>query len=156
MEKRYYGIDYLRAISCIAIMAMHIMANNNYVINGFIYNELIPSFTNFVFLFMCISSFVMCLNYYEKTINGEVNWIDFYRKRYKRFLPFFLFLIIIDLVVNYSKESLFEAFIEITLLHGFVDKELTVIGVGWYLGTVFIFYLIFPYFCTLISSKRKS
>lgn len=50
MEKKHYGaIDGLRAIAAIGIVMMHMGANNNYEIGGYIYNKIIPSFTNFVF-----------------------------------------------------------------------------------------------------------
>lgn len=56
MDRKYYGaIDGLRTIACIGIVMMHVRANNAYEISGFIYNDIIASFTNFVFLFMAIS-----------------------------------------------------------------------------------------------------
>lgn len=30
------------------------------------------------------------------------------------------------------------------------------IGVGWFLGLVFVFYLIFPFFCVLLANKRRA
>ncbi|MGN1129968.1 MAG: acyltransferase family protein [Ruminococcus sp.] len=153
VKKKYYGIDWLRTIACIGIILMHIKANTNYSIDGFTYNKIIPSLVNFVFLFMIISAFSMCCGYFDKVMNGTINWVDFYKKRYLRILPFFMLLIIIDLVMQFSTSSLMEGFAEITLLHGFIPKTLSVIGVGWYLGIVFIFYLIFPFFCVLISKK---
>lgn len=152
--KKYYGIDWLRAIACIGIMMMHMCANNSYLIDGFIYQRLIPSSTDFVFLFMAISAFGMCCGYFDKVMTGQVNWTVFYKKRYSKVLPFFLLLIIIDLLVNFSIPSLFEGLTEITLLHGFIPKSFSVIGVGWFLGTVFIFYLIFPFYCVLIENRR--
>lgn len=53
MQKEHYGaIDGLRTIACIGIVMMHVKANTDYNISGFIFNKLIPSFTDFVFLFM--------------------------------------------------------------------------------------------------------
>ena len=69
MEQKHYGaIDGLRAMAAIGIVMMHMAANNDYQISGFIYEKLIPSFTNFVFLFMVISGFGMCCGYYEKIL----------------------------------------------------------------------------------------
>ena len=66
MEKKHYGaIDGLRAIAAIGIVMMHMGANNNYEIGGYIYNKIIPSFTNFVFLFMVISGLECAVGYYE-------------------------------------------------------------------------------------------
>ena len=47
MGKRYYGaIDGLRMIAAFGIVMMHIRANSNYEIIGYVYNTIIPSFTN--------------------------------------------------------------------------------------------------------------
>ena len=51
-KKHYHGIDWLRAMACIGIVMMHIQANNTYHLSGFIAEKMIPSFTDFTFLFM--------------------------------------------------------------------------------------------------------
>ena len=154
--KKYYGIDWLRTIACIGIMAMHMISNNNYEIDGFVYQKIIPSFTDFVFLFMTISAFGMSCGYFDKVMTGKINWTAFYKKRYCKILPFFLFMILVDFVMDFSIHALYEGFSEMTLLHGFIPNSLTVIGVGWFLGVVFIFYLIFPFYCVLIENKRRA
>lgn len=154
--KKYHGVDWLRSIACIGIMLMHIAANNQYSIDGFLYQKIIPSFTDFVFLFMTISAFGMCCGYFKKTLQGQINWTTFYKKRYIKTLPFFAFLILIDLVLNFSLPSLYEGLFELTLLHGLIPNSFSVIGVGWFLGTVFVFYLIFPFFCVLIETKPRA
>ena len=154
--KKYYGIDWIRAIACVGIMMMHVVANNTYDISGFVYLRFIPSFTDFVYLFMAVSAFGMCCGYFEGVMSGKVNWTIFYKKRYGKILPFFAFLIIIDLVLNWSMDSFYEAIAEITLLHGFIPYSFSVIGVSWFLGTVFVFYLIFPFFCVLIERKSRA
>lgn len=152
----FYGIDWLRSIACIGIVLMHIKANSTYEISGFIYEQLIPSFTDFVYLFMSISAFVLCYKYYDKVLSGDINWVLFYKKRYQRILPFFALLILLDIVRSLNVQSLLEGLTELTLLHGFIPQDLSVIGVGWFLGTVFIFYLIFPFFCVIIKNKRNA
>ena len=70
MEKRHYGaIDGLRMIAAFGIAMMHIRANSNYEIAGYVYKQVIPSFTNFVFLFMTVSAFGMCCGYYDKILS---------------------------------------------------------------------------------------
>lgn len=94
MEKKHYGaIDGLRMIATFGIVMMHIRANTSYRIAGFVYERIIPSFTNFVFLFMTISAFGMCCGYYEKVLHNEINWPEFYGKRFKKTLPFFTILV---------------------------------------------------------------
>ena len=51
---RYEGIDGLKAYAIIGIALMHVLANGEYGIGGFVFERLIPSFTNLVFLFMSV------------------------------------------------------------------------------------------------------
>lgn len=159
MKKEYYGsIDGLRTIACIGIVLMHISANNSYSIPGFIYNSMIPSFTNFVFLFMTVSAFGMCCGYYERILNNKISFSDFYGKRFKKILPFFGLLVLLDGAMSLSIDSLYEAFADLTLLFGFLPnaRNISVIGVGWFLGLVFVFYICFPFFCVLLQNKRRA
>lgn len=155
MKKRYNAIDGLRTIACIGIVMMHIKANNKYEISGFIYNDLISSFTNFVFLFMTVSAFGMCCGYYEKILAGKINLTDFYKKRYIKILPFFSFLILVDLIMGFSKESVYEAIADVSLTFGLFPNDISVIGVGWFLGLIFVFYMIFPFFAFLLKQRQE-
>ena len=145
-------------IACIGIMMMHLRANNNYEITGYFYNTVIPSFTNFVFLFMTVSAFGMCCGYYEKVMKQTISLSDFYAKRFKKILPFFGVLVLIDVVLSPSRAALYEAFADLTLLFGFLPNagNISVIGVGWFLGLVFVFYLCFPFFCVLLANKKRA
>lgn len=159
MKKAHYGaIDGLRTIACIGIVLMHMAANNSYSISGFVYDSMIPSFTNFVFLFMTISSFGMCCGYYEKLINNKISFSDFYGKRFKKILPFFGLLVLLDIAMSPSIDAFYEAFADLTLLFGFLPGagNITVIGVGWFLGLIFVFYICFPFFCVLLQNKRRA
>lgn len=157
MEKRHYGaIDGLRMIAAFGIVMMHIRVNGNYEITGYVYNTIIPSFTNFVFLFMTVSAFGMCCGYYDKILEGRVDFTEFYGKRFKKIFPFFGALVLLDIIMSPSVASLYEGFADLTLLFGFLQKPISVIGVGWFLGLVFVFYLIFPFFCVLIENKRRA
>ena len=159
MAKEHYdAIDGLRTIACVGIVAMHMATNNSYYIKGFLYEEVIPSFSNFVFLFMTISAFSMCCGYYDKVLNNTIDLTEFYSKRFKKILLFFGVLVLLDLIISPSLNSLYEAFADLTLLFGFLSgtKSISVIGVGWFLGLIFVFYLVFPAFCVLIRNKRSA
>ena len=80
----YGAIDGLRAFAAIGIVLMHVLSNGGYELKGFVIQKLIPSFTDFVFLFMVISGFSMCCGYYEKIINNRLSLSDFYRKRFRK------------------------------------------------------------------------
>lgn len=159
MTREHYGaIDGLRAIACVGIVMMHIATNKSYAIQGLIYNSVIPSFTNFVFLFMTVSAYGMCCGYYEKIVNGEISFNDFYGKRFKKILPFFGLLVLLDIVISPSIDVIYEAFANLTLLFGFLPNagNISVIGVGWFLGLIFVFYICFPFFCVLLQNKHRA
>lgn len=154
-KKHYYGIDWLRAMACIGIVMMHIQANNTYQLTGFIAERMIPSFTNFTFLFMTISAFGMCVGYYEKVKSGKVNWVNFYKKRYLKVLPFFAVVVLMDIVFSHDLTSIIEAVPNLTITRGFFPNDIGQIGVAWFLGLVFVFYAIFPLFCATLNSKKS-
>ena len=82
MERKHYkAIDGLRTIACIGIVMMHVRANTTYDIQGFLYNRVISSLTDFVFLFMVISAFGMCCGYFDRMINNQISLEDFYAKK---------------------------------------------------------------------------
>jgi peptidoglycan/LPS O-acetylase OafA/YrhL len=48
-------------------------------------------------------------------------------------------------------------FANLTLCFGLLpNANISVIGVGWFLGTVFVFYLVFPFFCYLLSNRKRA
>lgn len=154
---RYDGIDGLKAYAIIGIALMHVLANGEYGIGGFVFERLIPSFTNLVFLFMMVSGFGMCCGYYQKIIDQKISVEDFYKKRYIKIWPYFALLCALDFVISPSKESLFEVFANLTLCQGLLpNAKISVIGVSWTLAVIFVFYMLFPFFCFLIGNKKRA
>lgn len=154
--ERYDNLDGLRVFSCIGIVAMHIKANTTYQISGWIWKSFIPSLTLLVYLFLMISGFGMFCGYYEKVKKGSVDWNQFYAKRYKKVLPFFTLLILLDVVIQHSPAAIIEGFTEITLAFGLLpNNNLSVIGIGWTLGVIFLFYMLFPFFVWLCWTKKR-
>ena len=154
---RYEGIDGLKAYAIIGIALMHILSNGEYGIGGFVFERLIPSFTNLVFLFMMVSGFGMCCGYYQKIVDQRISVEDFYKKRYIKIWPYFALLCALDIVISPSKESLFEVFANLTLCQGLLpNMRIEVIGVSWTLAVIFVFYLLFPFFCFLIGNKKRA
>ena len=158
MEKRKYEIlDGYRAYAAIGIILMHIRGNGRFGFSGFFYDRIIASFTNLTFFFMLLSAFSMCCGYYEKFKNNSINIEQFYKRRYERIWPYFALLCTIELIVDHNLNSLFEWFADITLVFGLLPNEnITVVGVGWFIGIIFVFYIMFPFFVFLIANKKRA
>lgn len=154
--KRYDSLNGLRTIACLSIILMHIVSNLNFKFEHKIINTSISSLTNFVFLFFMISSFSMCCGYYKKFKNQEISICDFYKKRFAKIIPIFSFLVIIDVLIEKNLSSLIEGFADMTLLYGYLPNRIEVIGVGWFIGIIVLFYLMFPFFTYIISTKKKT
>lgn len=153
----YDNLDGLRTIACLGIIAMHIQANANYQINGWIWKSFIPSLTLGVYLFLIISGFGMFCGYYQKFKDGTVDLNSFYRKRYLKLLPFFSLLILIDVIMEHSADSLIEGLTELTMVFGLLpNNQPSVIGVSWTLGVIFLFYMLFPFFVFLCWNKKRA
>lgn len=81
----------------------------------------------------------------------------FLQKRYLRILPFFAFLCLLDFLIEPSVETFYQVYANLTLCFGLLPAHnITVIGVGWFLGIVFLFYLLFPFFVFMLDTKKRA
>lgn len=171
--QRYNSFNGLRGYAAIGILLMHYLANIDSIsamylkdANPLLYGQIIPFFTMFVYMFFTISAFSMCCGYFKKfnvekiSDNknvSEFNVETFYSKRYVRIWPFFALLVLIDVVMKPSISEFYQAFADLTLAFNFLpNPDIKVIGVGWFLGVVFLFYMIFPWFVYLLQTKKRA
>ena len=158
-KERYGALDGLRAYAALGILLMHVQANIKVKPSvNYLTRELIPFFTDFTLLFMIVSGFSLCCGYYQRMKEGAITPADFYKKRYARILPFFAILCLLDLALSPSWGAVCDVYSNLTLCFGLLpsDVKINVIGVGWFLGVVFLFYMLFPFFVFLLDNKRRA
>ncbi|MDE6782264.1 MAG: acyltransferase [Paramuribaculum sp.] len=156
--KRFEALDGLRAYACIGIVLMHILANiTPKPDTNILTASIIPWFTDFTLLFMIVSGFSVSYGYFDKIKHSTITPLQFYRKRYIRLLPFYSLLCLLDLALSPSWRSVAETFADITLTNGMIPNvEINVIGVGWFMGVVMLYYIFFPFIVFLQNNKLKA
>lgn len=156
-SERYGALDGLRAYAAIGIVLMHVLSNIGVKpTKNYLTGTLIPWFTDFTLMFMVVSGFSLCCGYYDRVKTGAITPNSFYKKRYMRILPFFACLCLLDLVMSPSIDQVFNLFANLTLCFNFIPNvHIPMIGVGWFLGLVFVFYLLFPFFVFMLDNKRR-
>lgn len=167
-NERFASLDGLRGYAAIGIVMMHIMANIAVKpTESWLTTNVIGYTGNFVLLFMMISAFSMSCGYYTRFKEGSISLNSFYKKRYMRVLPFFALLVAVDVIMTFAKSGfamtqemtaeLYEAYADLTLAFGLMpDADISVVGVGWFLGVIFLFYMLYPFFTFLIHSKLRA
>ena len=155
-SKRYDALDGVRVLAMTGILVMHVLANLSYRDELATLYSYIMYFGRFTSLFMMVSAFSVSCGYYKKIQSGFSNIEKFYSKRYAKILPFFAFITLIDVLLSFSEESIFEGFANITLVFGLIPHEsISVIGVGWTLGVIFVFYLLYPFVVYLMKNRIR-
>lgn len=156
--KRYENLDGLRAIACMGIVAMHLYVTVGYA-GGENLLHVISSWALLVILFMILSGFGLCAGYLKRFQQGQISLEKFYARRYSKILPFFLVTTLLGVVAEHSPRGLAEGLIELSLVFGFLPNNsncFNVNGVCWTLGTIFAFYLLFPFVSVLLQNKKRA
>ncbi len=154
---RYENLDGLRVFACVGIVLMHVLGNGDFGLRGFVFERLIPSFTNFTYLFMLLSAFSLCCGYFSALAEGRFDPERFYRRRYARIWPCFAILCAVELLARPSLRALYDFLADLSLAFGLIPAHgIEVIGVGWFLGVLFVFYMIFPFFAFLMMRKGRA
>ena len=116
---RFESLDCLRAFAVIGVVICHVLSNADLNLpENFLFQKFLPFGSEYVFLFMMLSAFSMCCAYYQKFKDRQVDLNTFYKRRYLRIWPFFALMVLIDVALGFSKESLIEAFADLTLFFG--------------------------------------
>ena len=156
-RENYASLDGLRAYAAIGIVLMHVQANLAIKPSVNVLTEQVtPWFTCFTLLFMMVSAFSMCCGYYERVKNGAITPQKFYSKRYHRTWPFFAMMVCIAFAMEPSWSTFCQSFADLTMCFNLLpNPQIEVIGVGWFLGTVFTFYMLFPFFTFLLDNRKR-
>lgn len=66
-------------------------------------------------------------------------------------------LCLLDFAVEPNLDTFYQVFANLTLCFNLLPQaNISVIGVGWFLSVIFLFYMLFPFFVFMIDSKRRT
>lgn len=155
---KYASLDFLRGFAAIGVVLCHIIANISVKPDyPFLLSSNIGKMAWFTLLFMMVSGFSMCCGYYDRVKNSQISLDKFYGKRFLRIWPLFAMVVLVECLYEHNAHALYETFADLSLAFAlFPNPDISVCGVGWFIGVVFIFYMMFPYFVFLLWNKRRA
>ena len=157
MKERYKNLDGLKTYAAIGIILFHVEEHGQFGISGSAYYSFLYKLSNITLLFMILSAFSMCCGYYDGFKSGTMDLNSFYKRRFQRIWPFFATLCTLEMIVDHKLSSLYEWFADLTLTFGLLpNHRINVVSSGWFIGLVFVFYMLFPFFVFLMSNKARA
>lgn len=169
MNKRYENIDFLRFLASFGIVMVHVLKNIEFsampsnIIYSYISSVFLMKMEKYVSLFFLISGFSISCGYYNRIKNNDISMNRFYIKRYSRILPLFAVIVVAEslyLLVSHNmglSDVFFESIADVSLGYAFLPfSSISVVGVGWALGVIFSFYILFPFIVFCTWTKRRS
>ena len=157
MRENYDNLSGLRAYAAVGIVVGHTRTLGNFGISGFVYDSMIGSLSHLPLFFMMLSAFSMCCGYYERIKAGTVDLSSYYKRRYQKTWPVFALLCTLELIMDRSLPAFYEWFADLTLAFGLLpNHRINVMAGGWFVGLVFVFYIIFPFFVFLMENRRRA
>lgn len=156
---RKTGVDAVRAVSCLGIVATHLYLLGGYSFGRGQFEGIIDSFRALTVVFMVLSGFGITSGYLKRFQDGSIDLEGFFFRRYQKIWPFFCVTTIIGVVFEGTVQGVEEGLMELSLLYGFLPNNcnsLSVNGVCWTLGTIFAFYIFFPFISVLLKNKKRA
>lgn len=160
LMNRIKGLDGVRGIASIAVVAFHVAILGGYTDHSALFNQTIGRGDCFVRMFFILSSFSLLCAYYEKYLANNFNFEAFLIKRIKKIFPLFFIMMIAHSVMNIlwgNPNNIFELIGTTSMLFAAMpSNQDSIVWGGWSMGIQMIFYLIFPFFLIVVKTKKRA
>ena len=175
MKRALKSLDILKGIAIIMIIIVH---NRHFIMQDMTgFRQLINFGQMGVAIFFMVSGMVLCYSWTHQcescSQKGVHNYLRFVKRRYLRLAPGFLMILLINLLLNILFLDILEyspgyimnreplgLLVNMLFLHGLFPEYInSVFPGGWYIGSTFLLYLLFPILFFLfdkIYQKRKN
>ncbi|MBF4986191.1 acyltransferase [Nonlabens mediterrranea] len=150
MNKRVYGLDYLRGLCALLIAIYHLLKWSDIHLSQ---DSLISKMGIYgVAIFFALSGYAL-QHVYGNTFFNLENTKDFFKKRFVRIFPLLWVVITITLFATAKEFSLFEILLNYTGTFSLIRPDAYIAGGSWSIGVELVFYLLFPLLIILINIK---
>ena len=119
---RYEGIDGLKAYAIIGIALMHVLANGEYGIGGFVFERLNTIIHKPRFPFMMVMVLACAVGYYQKLLTEDQRRGFLQETVHQNLAVLCDIALCVRLCDFKQKESLFEVFANLTLCQGLLPN----------------------------------
>src|SRR5262245_50221339 len=146
---RLYNLDYLRGLAAFGIMVYHYLT---WTLGEFPANHFMGRIGIYgVSLFYVLSGLTLFHVYHHKMRISLEDVISFFKKRIFRIFPLLWLATITAIVLSKQSPNLYNLFLNLTGLFGFVKWDTYFSAGAWSVGNELVFYVLFPF---LIFFKR--
>lgn len=161
--KRFAYLDSLRGIAIILVLIAHtaMRGDNSGLPSWFIRITSIDIGPRGVQLFFVVSAYTLCLSYASRK-KFEKHYVkNFYLRRFFRIAPLFyiavLFYAFTGMVFENANFSFLNILTTLTFTNGFFPNYInSIVFGGWSIAIEAMFYLIFPFLFSYLTSIRKT
>lgn len=163
-EPREGWIDYFKGIAILGIIMVHFGVKE---IDNKYFSFLVYHAAKGVYIFILISAFLAYRSLDKKKVNGIKETVKWFGQKIIRLIPLYYLAIVIYLVLegtggrwwlgSVQKVTVQNIISHFLFLHGFNPYHCnSIIGVEWYIGVLFLLYLIIPILYRFINNLHRS
>lgn len=150
--ERIYSLDYLRGFAALGILVYHYLS---WTIGKFNSETFMGRFGVYgVSIFYVLSGLTLFHVYHDKIFPNIKEIMIFFKKRIFRIYPLLWLATFISILLSDNIPNLYDLFLNLTGLFGFVKWDTYFAGGAWSIGNELVFYAMFPFFI-LFSKNYK-
>jgi peptidoglycan/LPS O-acetylase OafA/YrhL len=155
--KRISNLNYIRGISAIFVFLFHMYVVLEISYGGL--NFIVWQSTYWMTTFFLLSGFVIHYTYREKALDSRETLLGYVKKRFLGLYPLYVLVWIVYYFWGYESDGLkadvvtFPA--QVTMLFGYRHYQWRVNGGAWFMGVIFLCYLLYPLLRLYVRQLKK-
>ena len=152
---RLHNLDYLRGLAAFGILTYHLFSWG-FGLDNYNSSTILGRIGVYgVSIFYILSGLTLFYVYYDRMYPTMNEIISFVKKRIYRIFPLLWLVTILSIIGSNKWPNVFDLFLNLTGLFGFVKWDTTFATGIWSIGNELVFYSVFPLFIFWTNSSFK-